>query len=248
MLINGKTLEQIRAELLLPEKKAGDKEGKPYYEHWQFKKRLDSVFGLNYSTEYSQVQTVSCGKQTLMSCVCTITILADEDLRPVIKRSGVGGREFVPFRSGDGHANFQSIPSFTERAAFCEACKEFGMFGNFESSGNGNGKGVVNKATLSGNVSGNFKQGTFITHSVMTSDTKRNGEVVYTLNVVDDSNVQQYQIIFYENQYKKVSDIFEQLKNHLLTADLVKGVKVNILYTEGSMGGLIFKGFPKKEG
>ena len=228
MLVNGKTLEQVRAELSAPERKAGEKEGKPYYEHWQFKKRMDSVLGLNYSTQYTQVQTVTCGKQTLMSCVCTITILSDEDFKPVIRRSGVGGREFKAYQSGNGYANFQSTPSFTERAAFCEACKEFGVFGNFESGGGkvSTGTNSASRPSTSANSTGaGLKSGAFVTHSVMTSTKRRNGEVVYSLNALDSNNAQK-EVVFYENQYKKVGKIFDDFREYLLKLKETKSVIV----------------------
>lgn len=243
MLINGKSLSQIKEEIMAPEQKSGDKEGKPYYEYWQFKKRLDAVLGLNYSTEYSQVQTVVCGTQTMMSCVCTILILEDDTLRPVIKRSGVGGREFISYREGNGVANFQSTPGFAERAAFCEACKDLGMFGYEE--GGSKSRGGTKKTTTPNVTTSNFKNGVFITHSVMTKIEKGDGSITYFLNILDGED--EKELVFYPNQYKKVEDTFNAFREYLISADLVKGVKLEILYSEGSRGGIIFKGFPDKK-
>lgn len=261
MLVNGKTLEQVMSELKRAERKEGTMCGYPYFKYGQFKERMDAVLGFHYNTEYIPTQLMMCGEQPVIGCVCVITILSD-DFKPVLSRSGYGGKEVKTYHEATKYDSPGKNVANAKREAFKEACRDLGVFddcgddeeyGDYSRqfkngkrvSGDSNSGTALKTAGNSAKTSG-LKEGTFLTHSVMTSDTKHNGEVVYTLNVMDGSS--ERKVIFYENQYKKVSDIFEEKRDYLLTADLVKGVELSILYSEGSMGGLIFKGFSKKEG
>lgn len=121
------------------------------------------------------------------------------------------------------------------------------MFGSYDEDSFNENQGNNIKGSAKGiPASNNYKKGTFVTHSVMTCVEKGNGEVTYFLNVVEDG--EEKSIIFYPNQYKKVEQQFRQIEEYLKNANLVKGVRLEILYSEGSQGGIIFKGFPQKEG
>lgn len=245
--INGESWETILEELRKYEPKEGSKEGKSFYKIEQYRKRLNEVLGLNFSTVYSEPNYILLNSgQEIFSLLCTLTI-RDDDGNIVCQSSGYGGKPIQYSATGLCYTAHLT-PSYAQAAALSQACKDIGLFGDVEDDyipEYGNASGKKEEYDAKENSSSALEYVTFLLYSPFRTHTDKNKQTNYYLDAIREDTGEKVELIFYGNDMNKA----EHKKNFDSVFDSVsnlsggKKYRATLLCKKGKKGGYVVKGF-----
>lgn len=255
--INKKTVSEIFAGLAVAKPCVKYLDGKyPYHEISEYVERMDTVIGKeHYAMHYDACRMIELpNTQSAFIIKCTITVFDDEgNPVPVLSAEGFGSSEIRKNKDGNTYLHLNNVPLYARQAAFKDACRRYGIFGESDMEADNNGSQSGN----TGKSQGDKQQGngtgqqaaleTFVTEGTMTviRQDSRTGKPVYELRCYKKcgSQIEDHarSVIFYPNQYKKQED---KLKQFVALVSDGKPHIVTLKSTPASMAdGLVFKGF-----
>ncbi len=216
-IVNGKNFADVLNELRVKKFAHAEKQNYNYFTIDEFVSAFDNIVGVaNYSVEYSDFQySRITTEQEQYTVKCRITIFSDEG-EPLLVRESYGGYACQYEKNTHKDVNLQNSSEFACHAAFKNAAKRFGIFGektDADSSKNSGGKQST-KNNASKNASNNAGNKNVVMNFVSKGkfvefDTK-DDRPCYKLDVLDypveENGDKVSQIIFYPNQYHKCAE------------------------------------------
>lgn len=187
-----------------------------YYKIGDYISRMDEAFGIcGYTVE--SLEPVSCivtkSGQELFTTRCRVSLIAD-DGKLICFKDGVGGKEPTYANETGLDGGIKNLPNNVLGSAFKNACKKFGIFGETDSdddegspdstrTNNDTNKPKAKDETYDLLITGDYGN--------MGDDTQ-SGKPKYSVNACgkEDKN-EKYFVIFYPNQYTKVTDKFNRM-------------------------------------
>lgn len=226
---NGKSLAEALLSFRAPKKATNDKDGYSYFKIEEYTELLDACFGMDgYIAHYSE------GKiESLVSGQCVILVKAvidilGEDGSVIYAMEGYGTYEVIIARTGDRFINLSTAGLNANANALKAACCNAGAFGKRSadsdkggSSANNSGNAGRQQSSSSGTQSNEVVRKFFVKEPMVVFWKDGGGKPAYRFvgqEVVDGKMREKAsEVLFYPNQYKKVSERFNTLVGHVMS-------------------------------
>lgn len=201
-----KTAAEILKELQFPKEKTAMKADKyPYFKHWEYMERMNSVIGReNYSPTYSELQVVPLPTgQVLVTCRCHIDVF-DDGRAVILSSDGYASKEIERSSSSGDFIMLNNIAYNCQQAAFNDACKGFDIFSDTTTDDEAGDK-PRNNGTV-GNKTPSSKRFLVKGHMNLLRTDEQSHKPVYSISayeVISDTQCsnKRAEILFYPNQY-----------------------------------------------
>ena len=216
-MVNGKKWSDVLNALNVAKPKKGKKVKFEYIPIEEYVKILDNNVGMsNYTVEFDMPQYVQISSgQDLLTTKCRISVY-DDDGTLITFKEGLGASDFAYSADNGGRdVNVKNSPVYAQQSAFKTAAKALGCFDFYGTYGPADSSDSPDEPEAAerrpSRDAGKSKVITARTDGVFFEIDGRGDKPTYKLPVRIDGEDAVSELIFYPNNYEKISQKFNQL-------------------------------------